>query len=160
MINNSINDQMDMMSIEQLHRVVLNLSKNCFEIKKLCVTVLISSSTLLAIFTKDLIDKFIFVSALFLVVLFWLLDAQSYYYQDKIRARMKVLGEDIVERERPQIVIVGIGMPLSEKRENRSNVSRVFASLFNYSMFFYLVLVIAVVFLAVLFQQGIIQNPI
>lgn len=156
----SKHDEIDMISIDQLHRAVLQMSKNCFEIKKLCVTVLISSSTLIAVFTEDRLDVFLFVSALFLVTFFWLLDSHSYYYQDKLRARMKVLAEEIASRNEPKLIIDGIGMPFSEERENRIPSKRVIFSLFNSSMFFYLALIICILILTYMFHTGIIQNVI
>jgi hypothetical protein len=117
MPDDELRDELDKASIDQLHKAVLQISGKCFKIKKLCVTVLISAATLLATFTDKKLDLSLFVGGLIGVSFFWLLDAQNYYYQEKLRARMKKLGEDIASRHLPHLRVDGIGMPLSEKRE-------------------------------------------
>jgi hypothetical protein len=130
-------DELDKTSIEQLHAVVLELSKNCFELKKLCATVLIAAVTLLATFTNEQLDPSAFVGGLIVVSFFWVLDAQSYYYQDKIRTHMKKLSQQRVKRANPNATVDGVGMPLDPARTEKNRRMR---SLFNGSMFFYLLL--------------------
>jgi len=83
--------------LEQLHKVVLNLSKNCFEIKKLCVTILISASILLISFTSQELDLSIFICGLIAVLFFCILDVQSCYYQSKIRVQMRRITESLAQ---------------------------------------------------------------
>jgi hypothetical protein len=130
-------DELDKISIEQLHAVVLELSKNCFELKKLCATILIAASTLLATFTNKQLDPSVFVGGLIIISFFWILDAQSYYYQEKIRARMKTLSEQRARRVNPNTIIAGVGMPIAPTRTAETRRRR---SLFNASMLFYLLL--------------------
>jgi hypothetical protein len=154
MPDDELRDELDKVSIDQLHKAVLQISGNCFEIKKLCVTVLISAATLVAIFTNKKLDLAFFVGSLIGVSFFWLLDAQNYYYQEKLRTRMKELGEGIASRHLPHLSVDGIGMPLSEKREERSTRERVAASLLNYSMIFYLLLAVVIALLLVAYLSG------
>jgi hypothetical protein len=154
MDDQAFHDAIDQTNIDQLHKAVLQLSNNCFELKKFCVTVLISAITLITTFTNKQLDPFIFFAGFFVVMFFWILDSQSYYYQEKLRARMKELASDIAKRHSPRIVIDGVGMPLDKKREERNISERVLASLFNWSMVFYLFLAILVIVIGLLYSYG------
>lgn len=154
MDSQSFHDEIDQTNIEQLHKAVLQLSNNCFELKKFCVTVLISASTLIATFTNKQLDPFIFVAGIFVVIFFWILDSQSYYYQEKLRARMKELASNIAKRNSPQLVIDGVGMPLDKRRMERKPSERILASLFNWSMVFYLILFILMAIIGMLYSYG------
>lgn len=157
MANDSLNDEMDKISIEQLHKAVLQFSSNCFELKKLCVTILVSASVLIATFTGKLLDPSLFVGGGIIIVIFWILDVQSYYYQEKLRDRMRDLANKITARQVQGIIVEGIGMPLPKERGDSSRLIR---SFFNSSMLFYLLLIALDVFLAILFYLQIIKNPI
>jgi hypothetical protein len=154
------NDDMDLMSIEQLHKVVLQLSSNCFELKKLCATILISAATLFATFSGWRLNYSIFNSGFVVTLFFWILDAQSYYYQEKLRSRMKILAERILRRRSSgsHLEIDGVGAVLTEQRENLKYYQRVLHSLFNKSMVFYWLVMILLSILSILFYSGIITN--
>ena len=154
-----VRDELDKVSVDQLHKVVVQLGTNCFELKKLCVTVLLGAATLIATFTRKQLDESFFVASFVAVLLFWVLDAQSYYYQEKLRARMKDLAEDIARRHQMGHVVDGVGMPLTKRREERTVRQRVVAALFNWSMFFYAALSVLVLILAWLYALGAIQTP-
>jgi hypothetical protein len=130
-------DDLDQQSITQLHGVVLELSKNCFELKKLCATVVSTSLTLLAAFTAHRIDSVFFAGSAVIITFFWMADAQSYFYQEKIRIRMKTLQESLLRRNAPNLIVDGVGMPVSSARQSSSTAHRVFRSIFNWSMSFY-----------------------
>ena len=129
--------EIDKESIKQLHRVVLGLSKSCFELKKLCATVVGSSLVLFAAFTSQRIDYVFFAGSAVIIVFFWIADSQSYYYQEKIRLRMKEITEQLLEGAAKGIVLNSIGMPLSPQRVGRSVPRRIIHSVFNWSMIFY-----------------------
>lgn len=152
-------DEIAKLSIDQLHKAVLQFSGNCFELKKLCVTVLVSAGTLIATFTQRQLDTSIFVAAATIVLFFWILDAQSYYYQEKLRAEMKNLAEEIAARHKASLVVEGIGMPLTEKRENWPVRQRSLHALFNGSMAFYVLLVLLVLITGMLYRWGMIVSP-
>src|SRR5690349_3446858 len=80
-------DGMDRIQLDQLHKVVLELSKNCFELKKLCVTVLGSAAVLICTLTQSQLDMALFVGTSLVILFFYIADCQSYFYQEKIRIR-------------------------------------------------------------------------
>ena len=130
-------DELDQQSIAQLHDVVLGFSKNCFELKKLCATVVGASLTLLAAFTADKIDPVFFVGSAVIIVFFLMADAQSYFYQEKVRIQMTVLQNGILQRNNLHLIFDGVGMPLSGNRQTRTIAKRAFFSVINWSMIFY-----------------------
>lgn len=130
-------DQLDQESVTQLHDVVVELSKNCFGLKKLCATVLGASMTLVAGFTLQRIDLAFFIGGAVLIAFFWIADAQSYYYQEKIRIHMKALRQAMTQRSGTNILVDGVGMPVSPDRENSPRSKRIVHSIFNASMTFY-----------------------
>lgn len=158
MTDEEFQDENDKTSIDQLHKAVLQLSNNCFEIKKMCVTILVAAATLTATFTNRQLDTSIFVAGIIITGFFWILDSQSYYYQEKLRARMKELAEDMAGRRAVKLSISGVGMPLSEEREERTVTARVILSGFNESMFFYLALSVLLCALALLYHFGVIHS--
>lgn len=146
-------NDLDKVSIDQVHKVVLHLSSNCFELKKLCATILISFGTLVSIFTEKTLDSSIFVGAIIIIVFFWVLDSQSYYYQQKLRNTMKDIAETMFARNQANIIIDGVGVPVLSARQRRE----VLNSLFNNSMLYYLLLVIIIVLLSILFHYSLIS---
>jgi len=129
-----IEDELDRMSIDQLHANVLNFSKNCFEVKKLCTTILVSASVLVATFTSGSLDHSFFVAAVIVIGFFWVLDAQSYYLQRLLRFRMKELEAEILIRNQSTKRAEGIGIELTGSPSTRALR---FKSYFNESMAFY-----------------------
>ena len=134
--------------------MVVEFSKNCFELKKLCATVVGSSLTLLAAFTTQRLDAVFFVSSAVIIGFFWTADAQSYYYQEKLRIRMKDLQQDILRRDNTSFIFDGVGMPVSSERQRGSTWHRVFHSLFNSSMAFYFGLLIIDVLAVIAYALG------
>ncbi len=151
-------DELAKENLEQLHRAVLQISGNCFEIKKLCATIVVAAATLVATFTGRQLDVSLWVGAALVTMLFWVLDAQSYYYQEKLRARMKRLAEDRVRIRAPQLVVDGVGMPLDERRETWNARQRAMHALWNPSMVFYWMLLLLVALVAVLHGFGVIHS--
>ena len=142
--------ELERMQIDQLHEVVLQLSKNCFEIKKLCLTVLVSALVIISGFTSRQLDLSVFLGAAAVVAFFYLLDAQSYYYQRKIRLRMR----DLVSNGRPGVVC--IGMPVGQTSTAKRDVA--WRALFNASMLFYVVLVVCDAILLLLYLNGFLSS--
>lgn len=145
MDNKFLQDELDQINIDQLHKAVLQFSNNCFEIKKFCVTVIISAATLITSITKEKLESSVFLVGVIIVTFFWIIDSQNYFYQEKLRSRMKELANNISQRRDPQIIVDGVGMPLEVERAKRSIFQRVMASLFNWSMIFYLFLALAII---------------
>jgi lipid-A-disaccharide synthase-like uncharacterized protein len=140
-------DEFDQDSITQLHEAVIELSKSCFELKKLCAAVLGVAMTLIAALTKQDLDPAMFVGGALLITFFWIADAQSYYYQDKLRGKISLLQREIAKRN--GLTVPG-GGAVSLKRQERGAIPRAFLSLFNFSMLFYfgLFVIDAVLFVA------------
>ena len=82
-------DDLDKEQIEQLHAATLQVSGNCFELKKLCATVLVAAGTLIVTLNRTKLDHALFIGGLVVAFVFWTADAQSYYIQAKLRTRMK-----------------------------------------------------------------------
>ena len=155
MQNGQLQDELDKAQIEQLHRVVLRLSSNSFEIKKLCITVIVSASVLVASFTDRTLDISIFFAAAIVISFFYMLDVQVYYYQQKIRVRMKDIYDTIVARHAFPVDEVGVGMPLAE---DGSQFRRLWRAFFNASMWPYAALISVDIILAVLYLLGMIES--
>lgn len=151
-------NELDKMSIEQLHKAVLQLGGNCFETKKLCATVLISAGTLMVALLERRLDPSLFVGGMTVLAVFWLVDAQSYYYQEKLRARMKKLAENLAVRGAHKLEIEGVGMPLTDEREDWKPLRRAGHALVNSSMLFYLVVALVLLFVLQLYEHGAIQT--
>jgi len=140
--------------IEQLHQLVLQLSKNCFEIKKLCATLLVSVGVFLAGFTPTRLDPSLFAGAGAVIICFYVLDVQSYYYQRKVRAQMRKIAQGISGQA---IMVSGVGMPLEgTPGSGRSEYLRAFL---NASMWFYVFLAGLDILVVVLWQVGVIDTP-
>ena len=153
-------DELDQQSITQLHGVVIELSKSCFQLKKLCATVMGSSLTLIAAFTAKRIDFAFFIGGAVIIVFFWMADAQSYYYQEKIRIRMKSLQEAVLRRSSAKLIFDGVGMPVSSSRQSNLPHSARDSLGFNWSMtFYYGLLAIDAVLLLTYILGGLYSKP-
>ena len=154
MQNEQMRDELDKLEIEQLHQVTLRLSANSFEIKKLCITVIVSASVLVASFTSRQLDLSIFLAAAIIISFFYILDVQVYYYQQKIRIRMKAIHRSMMGRHIPSFDSQGFGMPLTEQQ---SQMDRLCHAFFNASMWPYAALVSVDIILVLLFLAGLIE---
>jgi hypothetical protein len=81
-------DDLDREQLEQLHAATLKASDSCFELKKLCATVLVPTGTLVAVFTNKKLNLAVFIAGLLVITAFWLADAVGYFYQRKLRVAM------------------------------------------------------------------------
>ena len=154
MVAGKAQDELDNKSIDQLHEVVLQLSSNCFELKKLCATLVVAASTLIITFAEKVspiqisTPKAIILIDLLIVVLFWILDSLSFYYQQKLRLRMRDKAQEIVNRSlNVPTQVDGVGMP-ADTNIGKSIFDISIKALFNRSMTFYF-LVSVLVFLAI-----------
>jgi hypothetical protein len=123
-------DELNWIQIEQLHNATRGLSKQSFEIKKICLTLEIATLTLIAKFLENNIDLSLFVAGLIIPVFFYLLDAMTYFYQDKLRGLM--IKEENSIRARYQ----------ETEKDNPHNSKRLFRSFFNNSHWIYFALVV------------------
>ena len=125
----SCHDALDWEDVDQLHAATLEISKSCFEFKKICVGLIGVAATILVKFTKDRLDHSFFFVPLLLAVGFWIADATSYYYQRQIRSLM----------DKTLIAIAGRNS-LTEYTRKKTKASWT-GAFFNASMALYYVLV-------------------
>jgi hypothetical protein len=119
-------DEIDFAKAEQMHAAALQISKTCFDFKKLCVSFVGVAMAFLIKFTNNHIDHSLFVVGLVLIFGFWISDATAYYYQKSLRHKIDSQFEQIANRNQIN------DMPQS------ANPS-VLGSLFNLSMILYFV---------------------
>ena len=91
-------DELDWVEVEQLHTATVEISKNCFEYKKLCITLLGIGAALIIKFAPDPFTDVNFGVALMICTGFWLADSTAFYYQRSIRRIMSSKMSDIAAR--------------------------------------------------------------
>jgi hypothetical protein len=140
-------DDLDREQLEQLHSATLKASDSCFELKKLCATVLVPAGTLVAIFTSKRLNTAVFVAGLLIIMAFWLADAVGYFYQRKLRTAMTPIWQRRAARCPGGYGYVPVPRKVGPLR-----------AAFNSSMTYYLILAILVGVALVLFEAGIIGS--
>lgn len=122
--------------IDQLHNATLNMSKQCFEIKKICLTIELTVLTFVLNFVSnnDACCLYIAFLGLAIPLSFWILDSLSYYYQDSLRSTMIKEGNRIRDEYR---------LSTLENKHDRNITSRLFLSFFNLSQLLYYILIVA-----------------
>ncbi|WP_337228479.1 hypothetical protein [Proteus faecis] len=84
----SCEDELDWEIINQLHEATLQMSKSCFEFKKICVGLIGATLAILAKITDGKLDHSYFYITLILCLGFWIADSSAYYFQRKTRMVM------------------------------------------------------------------------
>lgn len=142
----SLEDEIDWKVIDQLHTATNFFASTSTELKKIFFTLIVIAIPTLIKLSGDKLDKALFISIFILTFLFWILDSYTYFYQDKLREKMNSLFNNIKDRNKTR--------NLQDNNEeevtieiNRTSENRLKRSLFNYSMFLYL-LVFVINFLA------------
>jgi hypothetical protein len=131
----SFDEQFGWKQIDQLHAATLQFSGNCLEYKKLCVGLITAVPTLLIKFTNNRLDTSLFVAALLIGIFFWIIDAQSYYYQELLRERMKEIANEVRIARSETMLVNGVGMPIVDRPKS----TRRFRSYFNMSQLPYMI---------------------
>jgi hypothetical protein len=134
----NIKDQIDWKVVDQLHAATLEFSRNCSNLKKICITLLIASCTLLAKFNNNSLDLSFFVAGFVIPLFFWGLDSTSYFYQEKLRGIINTKLNDIKRRNGNETITTAEGIALEIERTQESRLKR---SIFNYSMLLYYILI-------------------
>lgn len=149
-------DGLDKEQIDQLHAATLQVSGNCFELKKLCATVLIAAGTLIVTLSNRELDHALFVGGLVVVLLFWAADAQSYYIQAKLRARMKELQQIRIRRlgDLGGYAVDGVGLPIHVQA---ARWRRIFEAFVNASMLYYFLIGAVLISVWVAYGRGLIR---
>lgn len=125
-------DELDWKDVDQLHQATLQISKSCFEYKKLCISFLGVSTALLVKFTENSLNHTVFVLGLLICVGFWISDATGYYFQKKLRKQLDERMYSIANRN---------NYSSYERPRNKASTLK---SLFNGSMVFYYVLIMTI----------------
>ncbi len=138
----SFEDELDWNLLDQLHKVVLQISSFCFRTKQICFVAEVAVIGLLAKFTKETLDDSMFAAGFFIPLCFWFLDGIAYYYQVKIRGTMNGIQERLIHRNTHHLVHLD-SMPVIEKdRFTVPQARKVLNSFFNHSMWFYYILIL------------------
>lgn len=94
----SCKDEIYWNEITQLHETTLQISKSCFEFKKLCVGLIGVSMLVLGKLTSNDLDHSYFAVPLFICLGFWIADFTAYYYQritrKNMNKKMKLIAEE------------------------------------------------------------------
>jgi hypothetical protein len=137
-----IKETLKLKEIDQLDAAILQFSKNTLATKRICASILIGVSTIVLKITNNNVDFALYVGSIVTLILFWVIDSNSYYYQRKLRIRMTNIVNDL---NSIGIISDGYGMPLNRK-ENPSWIK----AFFNISQAFYYIgfLIIIIVTLA------------
>lgn len=124
--------EIDWKMIDQYHNAVLNFSRNSMQAKRILFTLLgvFVAAILQRPSWKEAVNWFPFI--IVIVALFWAFDSFTYYYQEKLRAQMDERFESLKERYSNKVRNDEYTLPNKRKKE-----SRVFRSIFNWSIVFY-----------------------
>lgn len=149
-------ESLDKEQIDQLHAATLQVSGNCFELKKLCATVMVAAGTLIVTLSDRELDYALFVGGLVVVLVFWTADAQSYYIQAKLRARMKELQQVRTRRlaELSTYAVEGVGLPIDVQP---ARPRRILHAFFNASMLYYFLVAVVLSSAWVAYGTGLIR---
>lgn len=126
-------DDLDKELLDQLHAATLKAADSCFELKKLCATILVPAGVLVATFSGKQLNPAVFVTGFVIIVAFWIADAFSFYYQRRLRVLMK----DIWTRRAARC---------SDRYPHVQKVEPVgwYGAAFNSSMIYYLLLTVVI----------------
>ncbi|MFI9810934.1 hypothetical protein [Saccharothrix variisporea] len=138
-------DELDKEQLDQLHAATLKASETCFELKKLCATVLVPAATLVALLSDRTLNPAVFGAGVVVVAAFWAADSVAYFYQRKLRNAMAVIWQRRARRVPGYGHVPGV-VPITAAR-----------AVFNSSMVYYFVLLGLVALLFVLYAAGAIQ---
>lgn len=145
-----IDSEIDWKIIDQLDNAVLNFSRSSMQAKKIMFTLLgiFVAAMLQASSLYDVARWFPVVIGI--VLLFWAFDSYTYFYQEKLResmdARFEALRKRYPGKSRDEFT-------LPNKRQKKG---RFWRSVFNWSVFFYPVIIAIVITCWTLIEKGVI----
>jgi hypothetical protein len=125
-------DTLDQLRIDQLHAATLKASDSCFEIKRMCATLVVATGTLVSVFANKTLSRGVFVAGLAVVLAFWLADSVGYFYQRRLRSIMDGLIAGLAQRSS-----VAYSFRLASP-------VKAWRAAFNGSMVFYLILAVLI----------------
>lgn len=93
-------DEINLIEINQLHEATLQISKSCFEFKKICIGLIGVSMTIIVKLTNNSMDHSYFLVPLLICFGFWVADFTAYYYQKSTRSIMNSKFKSIASRHK------------------------------------------------------------
>lgn len=144
-----IKETLKLKEIDQLESAILQFSNNTLTTKKICASLLIGIITIILKLTDNEFDFAIYTGCMACLIIFWIIDSYSYYYQRKLRIRMT---EIVNEYRSDQFITDGYGIPL--KKEEKPSWKKAF---FNTSQFFYYAGFTVVIILIIVDACGLIK---
>ncbi len=152
-----IDSEIDWKIIDQLHNAVLNFSRNSMQAKKIMFTLLgIFVTAMLHFQTTFDLGRWLPV-VMVIVLLFWAFDAQTYYYQEKLRAAMDKRFESLMRRHLGKEYIYIDEFTLPNKRQKSGRFRKYLRSFTNGSVLFYPVIITILFICYCLIKRGIIS---
>ena len=140
----TFDDELDWQLLDQLHRVVLQISGFCFRTKQICLTVDIAVAGILFKINNNNIDETVFMAGMIIPLSFWFLDSVAYFYQVKIRTLMEKIRKQLKERNKESLVHGVTHVPIiSAGRIEKSWSKNAWDAFANHSMWLYGLLLVA-----------------
>ncbi len=96
-MDNNINQQVKLITINQLHDSLMTFNKNSIELKKLCVGLITGLPAILFKIEGNAIKSEYAIILLIMVIGFLVLDSHYHYNQKKIRTAMNAIKTELSE---------------------------------------------------------------
>lgn len=138
----SLDDEIDWKIIDQLHTATVGFSNTSLELKKLFFVLVGISVPSLIKLSNDKLDYSLFITLYILTITFWFLDSFTYFYQEKLREKMDKHFNLIKTRNKESLILPGNLQQEFTIESIRTSKDRVWRSISNQSVRFYLVMVI------------------
>ncbi len=138
----SLEDEIDWKVIDQLHTATVNFSSTSLELKKLYFVLVGIAIPLIIKLAGNKLDVSLFIVVYIFTISFWFLDGFTYYYQEKLREKMDFHFNLIKERNIEHLILPNKLKQDFTIDQNRSNKGRLFRSATNYSVIFYLLVLV------------------
>lgn len=154
-----IQDQIDFKLIDQFHNATLNFSKASIQIKQMMFALAASMIPIIVKLAGDALDMSLFICMYIIIIIFWILDSFTYYYQGKLRIKMNKKIKEINKRHHNKIVCPpgeDSYYTISEERENKGFVCSIIYASFNPTTWLYVLLLLINTVGLILFCKGII----
>lgn len=137
-----IDSEIDWKIIDQLHNAVLNFSRNSMQAKKIMFSILgiFVAAMLQKDYVSEIINWLLVIDVI--VFLFWSFDAQTYYYQEKLRA--KIDTRLVRLKTRHNGVFDDDELTLPDDRQNSNEKMRIWRSFINGSVLFYPAIIVII----------------
>ena len=135
----TVEDEIDWKIIDQLHVATTNFSTASLELKKIFTVLIGIAVPALIKLAGDKLSIWLFIAIYILACTFWLLDSYTYFYQEKLRESMDKRLLKIKIRNLGEANIESDSFTLNNSRTSSGRVVR---SLFNPSVWVYLIFLI------------------